>query len=112
MDINLLVNIFFLAVLLFGLSLFIFAAKQKIHGDEIAKNRKIKRNFRLKWTGLSFFIYSAIILTIRYLFPVLDTLIPDETMIIGMLVVPIISNLIAVYIKFGKKGLTDPNFFK
>ena len=110
---DMMVNIIFIGVILFFIPVLIYSfnvsKNNKINNID---NKKTRNAYRLKWMAIPEIIVSIFILILRFLIPQMNGLLVSLVIMPTSQLFPIFSSLISIYIKYGKKGLLEPKFFK
>ncbi len=107
------INIYFIGMALFGAILLVYSlnAKRQNNTDNF-DNKRIRNANRLKWLAIPEMIVSIFILIMRFSIPQMNGLLVSLVIMPTSQLFPIFSSLISIYIKYGKKGLLEPKFFK
>lgn len=110
---DMLVNIFFIAVILFFIPVLIYSLNVSKHNKiKNIDNKKTRNAFRLKWVSLPLILYSGVILLMRFSIPQMDSLTGNLFEIPIFTSLLVFFPLIPIYIKYGKDAIKDPNFLK
>ena len=75
-------------------------------------NKRIRNAYRLKWLAVPEIIASIFILILRFTIPQMNGLLISLVIVPVSQLFPIFSDLIAIYMKYGKKGVLELKFFK
>lgn len=80
--------------------------------DEKTSGINERKRFRLRWISIPLLLYSIIVIILHYSVILLSSFVASVSSILVVPFLLIIFPLVPVYLKYGRKAMKDPTFFK